>query len=211
MVFRSKKVFTTFYLTISPWGGWRGSDTDAQPTALAIRNSVWTRISSRRWLISWWTRGESGQNNSASHKADKIETLATSKPAIIIWTSTTAGRRCWETEITNLLLTRRDSRAGKRPSLITWEIIQRRGILFENFYSQVHGKGLKFGTYLDYGEETCAGYPGSLNFLKEDAESLAEWEVDFIKMDGCAVSNDVIVDGYIRFADLMNKTGRPIV
>lgn len=75
----------------------------------------------------------------------------------------------------------------------------------------VHSKGLKFGTYLDYGTETCAGYPGSLNHLETDAQSLADWEVDFIKMDGCNVDTEVMVDGYIEFGRLMNKTGRPIV
>lgn len=75
----------------------------------------------------------------------------------------------------------------------------------------VHSKGLKFGTYLDYGTETCAGFPGSLNHLETDAQSLADWEVDFIKMDGCNVDTEVMVDGYIEFGRLMNKTGRPIV
>jgi alpha-galactosidase len=41
---------------------------------------------------------------------------------------------------------------------------------------------MKFGTYLDYGELTCAGYPGSKNHLETDAKSLAEWEVDFVKV-----------------------------
>lgn len=75
----------------------------------------------------------------------------------------------------------------------------------------VHSKGLKFGTYLDYGTETCAGFPGSMLHLETDAQSLADWEVDFIKMDGCNVDTEVMVDGYIEFGRLMNKTGRPIV
>ena len=30
----------------------------------------------------------------------------------------------------------------------------------------VHAKGLKFGIYEDYGNYTCAGYPGILGHLK---------------------------------------------
>jgi Alpha galactosidase A len=50
-----------------------------------------------------------------------------------------------------------------------------------------------------------------LDFLEQDAKSLAEWEVDFIKMDGCNVDTEKMVDGYIEFGRLMNQTGRPIV
>lgn len=49
----------------------------------------------------------------------------------------------------------------------------------------VHSLGLKFGMYLDFGVKTCAGYPGSQDYLKLDADTLAEWDVDYIKMDGC--------------------------
>lgn len=59
--------------------------------------------------------------------------------------------------------------------------------------------------------KTCADYPGSLGYLETDAKSLAEWEVDFIKMDGCNVETDKMVDGYIEFGRLMNATGRPIM
>lgn len=84
-----------------------------------------------------------------------------------------------------------------------------RGIKFLSDY--VHSKGLKFGTYLDYGTKTCAGYPGSIDHLETDANSLAEWGVDFIKMDGCNVETDKMIPGYIKFGELMNKTGRPIM
>jgi alpha-galactosidase len=52
---------------------------------------------------------------------------------------------------------------------------------------------------------------GSIDHLEIDAQSLADWGVDFIKMDGCNVETNVMVDGYIEFGRLMNKTGRPIV
>ncbi|CAO1331323.1 unnamed protein product [Diamesa serratosioi] len=75
----------------------------------------------------------------------------------------------------------------------------------------IHSKGLKFGLYGDYGTLTCAGYPGSIDHLEIDAKSLAEWDVDFFKFDGCNVETDVMVDGYVKFGQLMNKTGRPIM
>lgn len=83
------------------------------------------------------------------------------------------------------------------------------GIKFLSDY--IHSKGLKFGTYLDYGTKTCAGYPGTLGFEEVDAKSLAEWEVDFIKLDGCNVNTSEMVDGYIEFGRQMNATGRPIM
>jgi hypothetical protein len=50
---------------------------------------------------------------------------------------------------------------------------------------QVHGKGLKFGIYEDYGNYTCAGYPGILGYSKQDAQQFASWDVDYVKLDGC--------------------------
>lgn len=50
---------------------------------------------------------------------------------------------------------------------------------------QVHSKGLKFGIYEDFGNYTCAGYPGVLGYLQLDAQTFAEWDVDYVKLDGC--------------------------
>lgn len=59
--------------------------------------------------------------------------------------------------------------------------------------------------------QTCAGYPGSIDHLEIDAKSLAEWEVDFIKMDGCYAETSQMIDGYAEFGMYMNRTGRPIM
>ena len=48
-----------------------------------------------------------------------------------------------------------------------------------------HSKGVKLGIYNDYGTHTCGGYTGSEGYLLEDARTFAEWEVDYLKMDGC--------------------------
>ena len=44
--------------------------------------------------------------------------------------------------------------------------------------------GLKFGIYEDYGNFTCAGYPGILGHLETDANTFADWDVDYVKLDG---------------------------
>ena len=49
---------------------------------------------------------------------------------------------------------------------------------------QVHSLGLKFGIYEDYGNFTCAGYPGILGHLETDADTFASWDVDYVKLDG---------------------------
>ena len=43
---------------------------------------------------------------------------------------------------------------------------------------------MKFGIYEDYGNFTCAGYPGILGHLETDANTFADWEVDYVKLDG---------------------------
>lgn len=50
----------------------------------------------------------------------------------------------------------------------------------------MHARGLKFGIYEDFGNFTCAGYPGILNDLELDAKTFADdWQVDYVKLDGC--------------------------
>jgi len=60
---------------------------------------------------------------------------------------------------------------------------------------QIHGKGLKFGIYEDIGTKTCAGFPGSLYFLQLDAQTFADWHVDFLKFDGCNMDPNMYKDG----------------
>ena len=45
----------------------------------------------------------------------------------------------------------------------------------------VHSKGLKLGIYEDAGTATCAGYPGSLGHETIDAQTFADWGVDYLK------------------------------
>jgi len=57
------------------------------------------------------------------------------------------------------------------------------------FLLQVHSKGLKFGLYVDLGNETCGGYPGSLGYYATDSVTLSEWGVDFVKVGACGIKD----------------------
>lgn len=76
----------------------------------------------------------------------------------------------------------------------------------------VHSKGLKFGMYSCAGNLTCAGYPGSYEHEFIDAETFAEWGVDFLKYDYCYHSP--IVPGeilYRRMGLALENCGRDIL
>ncbi|CAF0822916.1 unnamed protein product [Brachionus calyciflorus] len=75
----------------------------------------------------------------------------------------------------------------------------------------VHSKGLKFGIYEDYGTLTCGGYPGSIDHLELDAQTFAEWTVDYLKLDGCYADIKLMDDGYPLMGHYLNKTNRQIV
>ncbi|CAG8784652.1 28306_t:CDS:10, partial [Gigaspora margarita] len=47
----------------------------------------------------------------------------------------------------------------------------------------VHNKGLLFGIYGDAGIADCANRPGSLGFEELDAQTFADWGVDYLKQD----------------------------
>merc|ERR1719491_1908675 len=49
----------------------------------------------------------------------------------------------------------------------------------------VHAHGLKFGIYTDRGTGTCEGRPGSQGFEEQDAQTYAQWGVDYLKEDSC--------------------------
>jgi len=79
----------------------------------------------------------------------------------------------------------------------------------------VHSLGLKLGIYGDAGTMTCAGYPGSLGTEELDAQTWADWGVDYLKYDNCYNQSDGsredFVKRYTAMRDALDKTGRPIV
>jgi alpha-galactosidase len=50
----------------------------------------------------------------------------------------------------------------------------------------VHAKGLKLGIYSSPGAKTCARFEGSLGHEEQDAQTYAEWGVDYLKYDLCS-------------------------
>ncbi|RLD19173.1 MAG: glycoside hydrolase family 27 protein [Bacteroidetes bacterium] len=75
----------------------------------------------------------------------------------------------------------------------------------------IHGKGLKFGIYSDAGTHTCGGRPGSKGYEMEDAESYADWTVDYLKYDWCNTEGQEPVASYTLMRDAIRAAGRPIV
>lgn len=49
--------------------------------------------------------------------------------------------------------------------------------------------------YEDYGNLTCAGYPGVLGNERLDIETFVEWEIDYLKLDGCYIEPKEMDDG----------------
>ncbi|MFI0449859.1 NPCBM/NEW2 domain-containing protein [Actinomadura sp. 6N118] len=76
----------------------------------------------------------------------------------------------------------------------------------------VHAKGLKLGIYTSAGTETCARtMPGSLDHEELDAQTFADWGVDYLKYDNCHNQDRPAIERYTKMRDALKKTGRPIV
>lgn len=76
----------------------------------------------------------------------------------------------------------------------------------------VHSKGLKFGMYSCAGILTCAGYPSSYDHEFVDAQTFADWGVDFLKYDFCNFPDHA--DCKTRYATMsmaLKATGREIL
>lgn len=75
----------------------------------------------------------------------------------------------------------------------------------------VHQRGLKLGIYADLGTHTCGGYPGTtLDKIETDAQTFADWKVDYLKFDGCYSSEVEQEKGYPAMSKALNATGRRI-
>ncbi len=89
----------------------------------------------------------------------------------------------------------------------------------------VHSKGLKLGIYSSPGDKTCAGYAGSLGHEDQDAQTYADWGIDYLKYDLCGYtrvmreqagtdhekSKQMMEQVYTRMHTAILKTHRPIV
>lgn len=86
----------------------------------------------------------------------------------------------------------------------------------------LHSRGLKFGIYAVPGTMTCANYwdrypvrgIGSLGFEALDAQTFAEWGVDYLKYDWCRADiNDKMTEppAFALMEEELRATGRDIV
>ncbi|TDD88336.1 alpha-galactosidase [Actinomadura darangshiensis] len=76
----------------------------------------------------------------------------------------------------------------------------------------VHARGLKLGIYTSAGTQTCAKtMPGSLDHEELDAQTFADWGVDYLKYDNCNNQGRPAIERYTKMRDALKKTGRPIV
>lgn len=75
----------------------------------------------------------------------------------------------------------------------------------------IHSKGLKFGIYNCAGSKTCGGYPVSRGNEFADAQTYADWGVDFLKYDWCNTENLNAKGAYQTLRDALYAAGCPIV
>jgi len=88
----------------------------------------------------------------------------------------------------------------------------------------VHSKGLKLGIYSGPGTKTCGGYEASFGHEDQDAQTYADWGIDYLKYDLCSYNDEVInkqptpeaqhqkmLEAYTKMHEALKKTGRPIV
>ncbi len=75
----------------------------------------------------------------------------------------------------------------------------------------IHSKGLKFGIYSDAGTHTCGGRPGSKSYEEIDAQTYADWGVDYLKYDWCNTEGQDPIKSYTLMRDALYKAGRPII
>jgi alpha-galactosidase len=79
----------------------------------------------------------------------------------------------------------------------------------------LHSKGLKLGIYSSPGPKTCDRYEGSYGHEVQDAQTYADWGVDFLKYDWCKAGvvykAEEIPGAFKKMHEALQQTGRPIV
>lgn len=76
----------------------------------------------------------------------------------------------------------------------------------------IHSKNLKYGLYSDMGTATCQGYPGHFDangttYFDIDAETFAEWGVDYLKVDGCNANTSIFDSYYPKLSQAITNAG----
>lgn len=78
------------------------------------------------------------------------------------------------------------------------------------FIEKIHALGFKFGLYTDIGEKGCHHpFVGSWPRYQQDANTFAEWKVDYVKFDGCdKPSGKDAATLTCNMSQALNNTGR---
>ncbi|KAI9734633.1 MAG: hypothetical protein M1834_002234 [Cirrosporium novae-zelandiae] len=81
---------------------------------------------------------------------------------------------------------------------------------------QLHDMGFGFGMYSDAGKMTCGKYMGSLGYERIDAQTFANWHVDYLKYDNCYNEGQsgtplITYNRYKVMSNALNTTGRSIL
>ena len=77
-----------------------------------------------------------------------------------------------------------------------WQVARRsNGTIIENpamfpsgmraIADAVHARGLKFGLYTAHATHTCQRRPGACHHEAIDAQTYCDWNLDYLKIDGC--------------------------
>ena len=89
---------------------------------------------------------------------------------------------------------------------------------FKKMSDYIHSKGLKFGIYSSPGPRTCGSFTGSYQHEETDAQTWADWGVDYLKYDYCFYSEiapkateNLIKEPYVVMRKALDKTNRDIV
>jgi len=75
---------------------------------------------------------------------------------------------------------------------------------------EAHKRGLRLGLYSDAGTMTCQRRPGSIHYEEIDAQTYADWGIDYLKYDNCYHDTPKYRERYEAMRDALNKTGHPI-
>ena len=79
----------------------------------------------------------------------------------------------------------------------------------------VHSRGLKFGLYTTGSTNTCGYYAGSIDHEIQDANTYAQWGVDFVKFEACLIPwYELFPEAQVlsvRMQQALLHSGRPMV
>ncbi len=79
----------------------------------------------------------------------------------------------------------------------------------------IHALGLKVGIHTSPGPQTCSHREASYGHETQDAQTFADWGIDFIKYDWCSAGAvyklDQMQAAYKKWHDAMQATGRPML